>query len=86
MGTEPTEGHRDDPLRAAFATALRRAREGREMTQEDLAFASGVGRVSIAQMETGRRLPGLATVFRLASGLGVPAAELVGAVEAAAQG
>ena len=83
MGTEPTPTDRDGPLRAAFATALRRLREGRSMTQEDLAFASGVGRVSIAQMETGRRLPGLPTLFRLAAGLDVTAAELVGYVEAA---
>ena len=85
-GPMGTRTDRDDaPLRRAFATALRRLREDRSMTQEDLAFAAGVGRVSIAQMETGRRLPSLPTAFRLAAGLGVTAAELVGRVEAAGQ-
>ena len=87
MGAETTRTDRDDdPLRRAFATALRQLREGRGMTQEDLAFEAGVGRVSIAQMETGRRLPSLPTVVRLAAGLGVTAAELVGRVEAAGRG
>ncbi len=66
-------------LNRAFATALRRLREERSMTQEDLAHESGVGRVSIAQMETGRRLPSLPTLFRLAAGLGVRPEALVAA-------
>ena len=67
-------------LNRAFATALRRLREGRNMTQEDLADKSGVGRVAIAKMETGRRLPSLPTLFKLASGLGLGAEEVVAAV------
>ena len=68
-------------LNRSFAAALRRLRERRDMTQEDLAFASGVGRVAIAQMETGRRLPSLPTLFRLAAGLEMTTAEFVGEVE-----
>ena len=75
----PTEPNRE--LNRAFAAALRRLREGRGMTQEDLAYESGVGRVAIAQMETGRRLPSLATLFRLAEGLRMEASDLVGEVE-----
>lgn len=66
-----------DPLQTAFATVIKRLRESRAMTQEDLAFESGVGRVSIAMMETGRRIPTLPTVFRLADALGVEPDEVV---------
>lgn len=66
-----------DPLSPAFATVLRRLREERSMTQEDLAFESGVGRVAIAMMETGRRLPTLPTLFRLAGPLGVSPATVI---------
>lgn len=78
MASEPDQ----DRIQAAFATVLKRLREGRGMTQEDLGFEAGVGRVSVTMMETGRRLPTLPTLFRLAEALGVSGAELVGAVEA----
>lgn len=62
---------------AAFGTALRRHRLARGLTQEDLAFESGVDRTFIARIESGRRQPTITTVFRLAQALGVPAAEVV---------
>lgn len=67
-------------LNRAFATALRRLREAHDMTLEDLAHEAGVGRVAIAQMETGRRLPSLPSLFRLAAGLGVAPEALVAKV------
>jgi transcriptional regulator with XRE-family HTH domain len=51
------------------------------MTQEDLAFASGAGRAAIARMETGRQLPSLPTLVRLAEALGVEASEVVRLIE-----
>ena len=75
----PTELH------AALATTLRRLRQEREMTQEDLAFESGVGRVSIAKMETGRRLPSLPTLFELSRALGVTPGDFVKALAAEAE-
>ena len=64
-------------LQRAFPTVLRRLREERDMTQEDLAHESGVSRISIARFETGRRLPSLPTLFALADGLGVSAAQVI---------
>ena len=69
-------------IQTAFSTVLRRFREERKMSQEDLAFESNVGRVSIAMMETGKRLPTLPTLFRLARGLSVRPGEFVEAVSA----
>lgn len=75
----PTELH------TAFATTLRRLRQERSMTQEDLAFESGVGRVSIAKMETAKRLPSLPTLFELARALDIPPGEIVSALSAEAR-
>jgi len=58
-------------VQTAFGTVLRRAREERTITQEDLAHVSGVARSFIAKMEAGRRQPTITTVFRLAHALGV---------------
>ena len=70
----------DPDLQTAFSTVLRRLREGRAMTQADLAFEAGVGRVSVTMMETGRRLATLPTLFRLAAALGVSPEEFVAQV------
>jgi len=64
----------------AFATVLRRLRHERSLTQEDLAFESGVARTFIAKMELGQRQPTITTIFRLAAALGVTPAEVVAAV------
>lgn len=68
-------------LHTSFGTVLRRLRAERGMTQEDLAFASGAGRAAIARMETGRQLPSMPTLVRLAAALGVDASEVVRLVE-----
>lgn len=53
-----------------FGGRLRELREGAGLTQEDLAGKSGLTRVGIAQLETGRRKPTWETVLRLAKALG----------------
>jgi transcriptional regulator with XRE-family HTH domain len=55
---------------------LRRIREERGMSQGDLAAASGVDRVTINQVERGRRKPSLGTLEKLAAALGVEMADL----------
>jgi transcriptional regulator with XRE-family HTH domain len=55
---------------------LRRIREERGMSQGDLAAASGVDRVTINQVERGRRKPSLGTLEKLATALGVELADL----------
>lgn len=65
----------------AFGAALRRHRLAGGLTQEDLAFESGVDRTFIARIEAGRRQPTITTVLRLARALGVPAADVVAETE-----
>lgn len=68
-------------LKISFGTVLRRLRADREMTQEDLAHESGASRAAIARMETGKQLPALPTLIRLAAALSVNASDLLRLVE-----
>ena len=74
----------DEVLPAAFAdrfldgeSPLRVWREVRGLTQAALAQASGVNRVQIAEMESGRKSGSVATLQRLATALGVTVDDLI---------
>lgn len=58
--------------RQAFAENVRAAREKAELTQEQLAWAAGLHQTEIARIESGRRNPGLETIFKVARGLEIP--------------
>ena len=58
--------------RETLGTRLRQLRESAEMTQEDLAAAAGVGRATIARIESGEQSPRYATLQSIARGLGRP--------------
>jgi transcriptional regulator with XRE-family HTH domain len=59
----------------AFAAALRAERLARGHSQRTLAAASGLARMSLAQIEQGRYLPSAATAARLLDALGLTAGE-----------
>ena len=61
---------------------LAQERQARGMTQEQLAEASGVHRVTIARIETGEVSPKAETLKRLADALGVLVDDLMTAKEA----
>jgi transcriptional regulator with XRE-family HTH domain len=61
---------------ARFAANVRRLRERREMTQEQLGWAAGIHQTAVARIEAGERKPALETIFKLARGLEVPPADL----------
>lgn len=74
----------DELLPATFAdrlldgeSPLRVWREVRGLTQAALAQASGVNRVQIAEMESGRKSGSVATLQRLAAALGVTVDDLI---------
>lgn len=65
----------DEPAshqRQVFAENVRTAREKAGLTQEQLAWAAGLHQTEIARIESGRRNPGLETIFKVARGLEVP--------------
>ena len=61
---------------------LRNAREAAGLTQEKLAFAAGVDRTYISQLEHDKKSPTLDVLFRVCDAIGVPASELVARVDA----
>ena len=68
-----------DRLSASLAENLRRLREARGLTQQDLSEASGVPRPTLAHLESGSANPTLSVLARVAVSLGVAMEELVAA-------
>lgn len=67
---------RKNPLHWKFPERLRKARKSRDLTAAALSLAAGIGRGSVALMESGERLPRTSTVERLAAVLKVSPAWL----------
>ncbi|MBI4955975.1 MAG: helix-turn-helix transcriptional regulator [Myxococcales bacterium] len=60
------------------ADNLRARRKTRGMSLDDLARASGVSRAALSQIETYKSTPTVGLLWKVAVGLGVPFAELIG--------
>jgi transcriptional regulator with XRE-family HTH domain len=60
-----------DPLHV-FADNVRRLREERGMTQEQLADAAGLHLDHVSKIENRRREPKVRTIYKLSRGLEVP--------------
>lgn len=72
-------GTDDDALfRRRVAEAVRRARERRGMTQDELAAAVGILKRQVSRYETGDQSPSLEIAVSLAQTLQVPLAEIAG--------
>lgn len=64
-------------LRDVFATNLRRLRNARKLSQDDLAYEAEVSRSYLSQLEKGAFYASLNVVGRLAKALEVEPAELL---------
>lgn len=60
----------------AFALQLKTIRTKKQMTQEDLAYKSGLALSQIARIETARTNPTLSTIFSIARALEIDLKEL----------
>lgn len=60
-----------------FKTKIKRLRESRGMTQDDLAKALGVTRPAVSQWESGWSHPRMGTIEKIAGYFGVTPAELI---------
>lgn len=60
---------------------LRNARQEADLTQEQLAFAAGVDRTYISQLENDHKSPTVDILFRLCDTLGIATSELLRRVE-----
>lgn len=69
----------------AVASALRRLRRERGLSQEVLSGLAGMARTHLTMMENGEMLPSLRTLWRIAAALDMKPSQLVAEIEAAAQ-
>jgi Predicted transcriptional regulators len=60
------------------AANLREKRKARSLSLDQLAAASGVSRAALSQIETQKSNPSLGVLWKIAVGLGIPFAELIG--------
>jgi transcriptional regulator with XRE-family HTH domain len=67
---------RNEKFLKRFGKNLKKAREGRKMTQEDLADKSGLALSQIARIETGRLNTSISTVNVILTALNAKANEL----------
>ena len=69
------------PEARIFGQVLRQLRKERELSQEALAFDSGVDRTFISDMERGVKQPTITTIYRLARALSISVVEMMAAVD-----
>lgn len=62
---------------AALGETVRRLREERDLTQEELAARAGLSANYVGEIESGKRNPSALVLFALARGLGVEPARLL---------
>ncbi len=72
----PERGHKDTDL-LAIGRAIRRLREQRDMTADELASAADIDRRRLDALETGRLDPTYEMLVELAEGLDIQPSELV---------
>ena len=66
----------------AFSYVLRKLRKAKGLSQEELAYQSGLDRTYISLLERGLRQPSLSSILQLSNPLGVSSSEMVAQVEA----
>lgn len=74
-----TTGDVADQLNGVIARRIALHRKGKQQSFDELAVRSGVSKGMLVQIEQGRANPSIATLCRLAAGLGVSVADLISA-------
>lgn len=70
-------GNAAEVLNGAIARRIAQLRKGKQQSFDELAARSGVSKGMVVQIEQGRANPSIATLCRLATGLGVSVSELI---------
>jgi len=71
----------DKALANAFGALLKEARLSKGISQEQLAFESGLDRTFISMLERGVRQPSLSTMFQIKRVLKISLSDLIGSIE-----
>lgn len=73
--------HANDPALLALGAAIRRCRQARGVSQEELAHRSAVDRSYMSSIERGGQNPGVLTVVRVAHAMDMTMTELMAEAE-----
>ena len=73
--------HAQDPVLVALGGAIRRSRQERGISQEELAARSGIDRTYMSSIERGAQNPGVLIVLRIARAMEITATELFSEAE-----
>ena len=65
----------------AFGRALKKIRLKRKLTQEDLSLEAQLARVYISELEYGKKIPSIETIFKLSKGLNMKCSKLMDLTE-----
>jgi transcriptional regulator with XRE-family HTH domain len=65
----------------AFGKALKKIRLKKKLTQEDLSLDAQLARVYISELEYGKKIPSIETIFKLAKGLNIKCSKLMDLTE-----
>ena len=60
---------------------LRRARQEKQMTQEQLSYAADVDRTYVSELENNHKSPTIDVLLRICKALGVKASKLIAKIE-----
>jgi transcriptional regulator with XRE-family HTH domain len=73
--------HANDPALLALGAAIRRCRQARGVSQEELAHRSAVDRSYMSSIERGGQNPGVLTIVRVAHAMDMTMTELMAEAE-----
>ncbi len=65
----------------AFGKALKKIRLKKKLTQEDLSLEAQLARVYISELEYGKKIPSIETIFKLSKGLNMKCSKLMDLTE-----
>jgi transcriptional regulator with XRE-family HTH domain len=65
----------------AFGRALKKVRLKKKLTQEDLSLEAQLARVYISELEYGKKIPSIETIFKLSKGLNIKCSKLMDLTE-----
>ena len=65
----------------AFGRALKKVRLKRKLTQEDLSLEAQLARDYISELEYGKKIPSIETIFKLSKGLNMKCSKLMDLTE-----
>ena len=65
----------------AFGRALKKERLKKKLTQEDLSLEAQLARVYISELEYGKKIPSIETIFKLSKGLNIKCSKLMDLTE-----